>query len=783
MDWSDTPAPDWNDIIHSRPIILLGNLKEYVHAVIKESSSLGADKVVTEDSPAVNSLCFGIEQILNHGLRDVSVFRTTRIWHYLKRLKHCMPGTKEVLRNIKDHARTDLGRGRMFFRVALNEGSLVDFLNALRFDSDLTGKYYFDYSILRNEVQYSTLIMLLSSFGVLQFRLFLKVPDIDREEYWETVPLLKVKPKTEEDTAASDDVSTPAHVFRFKSNIDENEKKKRDQKRKRLNEQRRRLVQIHGEDGSVEEPQLTTSKSEESLTLSQSQESLTMSQSQESLTMNQSQESLTPSQSQESLTTSPSQEHIATSQESIIASQELATNAPSEANAPSESIAVAEPPEKDTAVTVQEPSAEIQAAAVEVSLVISASTEAKNISDFGPISELDFLEEAENAVAEAEDLVSPEQNNEPAPEDIQRQGSEPEVITSATTYTDDNEVSQEPVQLATDDIFQPEASKERAEDSANVAITEPTQILVDSPREVQLHQTNADSPEEKGVSGSVRSDSISDREFGEEQATGESVDHYETRGPSVDHQGEFPEDSGSEIGSEQENSGLDSMLEDIAGDLDEILQKSAEVDFTPELPIKHHEKVAESSAGHSPLMTLSPALIQRLNVESDLEFSSGDETASSDGETDLYDNFDENTPLPGSWRCFSTVDKKKYYYNVRTRETIWYHPVIHLKKQEKEGSLIFGSPPKERTLVVTPIEKKKSAEAAPTERPTWRSDKDVVVCDICNTNFSFTNRKHHCRSCGGIFDSKCLRKTPLSNLGYDKPQLVCAKCIRLFYPK
>jgi FYVE/RhoGEF/PH domain-containing protein 5/6 len=66
--------------------------------------------------------------------------------------------------------------------------------------------------------------------------------------------------------------------------------------------------------------------------------------------------------------------------------------------------------------------------------------------------------------------------------------------------------------------------------------------------------------------------------------------------------------------------------------------------------------------------------------------------------------------------------------------------------------------------------------------PVWIPDDQAPTCMSCNAKFSFTNRRHHCRSCGDCICKTCWQqKIAIPGLD-DTPQAVCNQCFcRIVY--
>lgn len=100
-----------------------------------------------------------------------------------------------------------------------------------------------------------------------------------------------------------------------------------------------------------------------------------------------------------------------------------------------------------------------------------------------------------------------------------------------------------------------------------------------------------------------------------------------------------------------------------------------------------------------------------------------------------------------------------------------------LKSEGMRADLFHVPDPHEHIGFSFPPQDPASTSSAMVDTQTAPDWIDSDVCMRCRTQFTFTNRKHHCRNCGQVFDQQCSSKSlPLPHFGITQEVRVCDSC-------
>lgn len=159
----------------------------YLAALLKQVvADLGKYKdrgAITDDTPEVHGLCFVLEKIFLHELKTGP---RGNIWEFIERLQDSLPGNQAagMLDKLRNWTRSSIGRGRAFLRLSLNQHAVVEYLQALVWNTGLLRAFYTQGAFFRNEHLVTEMMEQLELVLPLQFSLTMHFAEIDREDYW-----------------------------------------------------------------------------------------------------------------------------------------------------------------------------------------------------------------------------------------------------------------------------------------------------------------------------------------------------------------------------------------------------------------------------------------------------------------------------------------------------------------------------------------------------------------------------------------------------------------------
>eukprot|EP01097_Dermamoeba_algensis_P000031 TRINITY_DN1011_c0_g1_i1.p1 TRINITY_DN1011_c0_g1~~TRINITY_DN1011_c0_g1_i1.p1 ORF type:complete len:519 (-),score=150.70 TRINITY_DN1011_c0_g1_i1:1032-2588(-) len=159
------------------------------------SSSSFSSLTLHSSQMLINELCASIESIFTHHLlsRSPSLFSTSNshatYWPYVRQVVKSLPNmdkTREAIKLIERSLRTNEGRGRAFIRLALNEGSVTEYMQALRFNTSLTSEYYDSKAIICQDDKMEETFQHFDKLKLIKFKLKLADKCLEDQSIWPT---------------------------------------------------------------------------------------------------------------------------------------------------------------------------------------------------------------------------------------------------------------------------------------------------------------------------------------------------------------------------------------------------------------------------------------------------------------------------------------------------------------------------------------------------------------------------------------------------------------------
>lgn len=145
------------------------------------------ETVILDDDANSQKLCYLLELVLQHGLKERLLFGTIVFWQVVERLNECLPNINYLLNMVRDCSKNNTARGRIFIRASLNDGTFTDLITGLIWNSELLKSFYKDNALLRNEESINILLMLFEQLKGVKFSLFYKDNDLEKANYWEKI--------------------------------------------------------------------------------------------------------------------------------------------------------------------------------------------------------------------------------------------------------------------------------------------------------------------------------------------------------------------------------------------------------------------------------------------------------------------------------------------------------------------------------------------------------------------------------------------------------------------